>query len=210
MSMSGEDPSAARDAWAEFYGRHVDFLYAVCSHAYGRILGGEAGVGDLVTETFHRAFRNAHRFDAAGIEDPAQLSRRSRAWLGRIAQRLFQDVLRSRRRVRTVHLDPEIWQQIPERPAPAPRDEELIDRVSGAIDSLSEREQIVIRTTLQWYRAGAAHQRLPHDVVADLAATLETTPENLRQIRRRALAKIRRELGEGADAVVPAGGEGTP
>ena len=44
MSMSGDDPASARDAWAEFYRRHADYLYAVCFRAYGPLLGGEAGL----------------------------------------------------------------------------------------------------------------------------------------------------------------------
>ena len=46
-----------------------------------------------------------------------------------------------------------------------------------------------------------AHQRLPNDVAADLAETLGTTPENLRQIRSRAMKKIRTFLAaaEGAE-----------
>jgi RNA polymerase sigma factor (sigma-70 family) len=191
MAMGGEDPAAARAAWAEFYGRHVDYLYAVCTRAYGQLLGGDAGVEDLVIETFHRAYRNARLFDADGIEDPERLRRRARAWLGRIAQRLFQDLLRSRRRIEMVHLGPEAWQQMPDKRRPVPRNDELIDKVTEALSRLSEKEQTVIRTTFQWYRPGADHQRLPHDVVTDLAETLQTTPENLRQIRKRALEKIR-------------------
>ena len=195
MSMSGEDPAAAQAAWAEFYARHVDYLYAVCLRGYGDLLTGDTGVGDLVTETFRRAFRGAHLFNADGDQDPERLRRRTRAWLGRIAQRLFQDILRKRRRLDLVHLEPELWERIPERtvePAPNP---ELIDRVAAALNQLSEKEQIVIRTTFLWHQRGNAHQRLPNDVVADLAETLQTTPENLRQIRRRALVKIRESVG---------------
>ena len=60
----------------------------------------------------------------------------------------------------------------------------------------ADKEQMVIRVTFQWYRPGKPHQRLPNDVVADLAETLQTTSENLRQIRRRALIKIREFLLE--------------
>jgi hypothetical protein len=53
---------------------------------------------------------------------------------------------------------------------------------------------MVLRVTFQWYEPGREHQRLPNDVAADLADTLQTTPENLRQIRRRALRKIKAHL----------------
>jgi RNA polymerase sigma factor (sigma-70 family) len=194
MSMAADDPAAAQDAWAEFYSRHVDYTYAVCLRAYGGVLCGDTGVADLVTETFRKAYRNAHLFDAGGIEEAVRLRHRVRAWLGRIAQRLFQDILRARRRLETVHLAPEMWQQIPDSQPRTAESGELVERVQEALGELSEKEQLVIRVTFQWYRPGQAHQRLPNDVVADLAQTLATTPENLRQIRRRALRKIREYL----------------
>lgn len=206
MSMNVDDPSTARDAWAEFYKRHVDYLYGVCHRAYEPILGGDTGVGDIVAETFHRAYRRAELFDASGITDPDRLRRRTRAWLGRIAQRLVQDTLRSTQRLPTCQLETETWQNIPEQPRQPPRDDELIRQVRDALDQLSEKEQTVIRITFEWHQPGHIHQRLPNDVVTDLAETLETTPENLRQIRRRALHKIRRLLGQPAAGT----GEQTP
>ena len=197
MSMSDDDATAAQDAWAEFYGRHVNYLHAVCVRAYGDVLNGDTGVGDLVAEAFRRAFRGAHLFRADDGEDPVRQRRRSRAWLGRIAQRLFQDTLRRRRRLETVHLDTAAWQQMPEPETPQSTDGEVVARVREALSQLSAKEQTVIRVTFQWYQPGKTHQRLPNDVAADLAGSLQTTPENLRQIRRRALQKIRRFLGEG-------------
>ena len=198
MSMRDDDPSTAREAWAELYRRHVNYLYAVCHRAYSHVLGSDAGVGDIVSETFRRAFQRAELFDANGIEDPDRLRRRTRAWLGRIAQRLVQDTLRRTRRLPTCQFETETWQSIPEQPDQPPRDDALVRQVRDAIDQLSEKEQTVIRVTFEWYRPGQVHQRLPNDVVTDLARTLETTPENLRQIRRRALGKIRDLLGRPA------------
>ena len=198
MSMGDDDATAARDAWAEFYGRHVDYLYAVCVRAYGDILNGDTGVEDLVAETFRRAFRGAHLLRVDDSDGPVRQRRRSRAWLGRIAQRLFQDTLRRRRRLETVHLDMAAWQQVPEPRAAVPgTNGELLGRVREALDQLSAKEQTVIRVTFHWYQPGKPHQRLPNDVAADLAGSLQTTPENLRQIRRRALQKIRRIVGQG-------------
>lgn len=196
MSLAGDDPLVARAAWEEFYRRHVEYLYAVCLRAYGRILGGAAGAADLVTETFRRAYERAKQFDAGGIADADRLRRRTRAWLGRIAERLMQTALRGRRRLPTRHLDADQWQQVAGPPAQADPGghDERIRRVRAALLALSEREQIVLRVTFQWYQADRSHQRLPNDVAAELAATLDTTPENLRQIRRRALGKVRAML----------------
>ena len=206
MSLASDDPPTARSAWEEFYCRHAEYLHAVCLRAYGPLLGGDAGACDLVADTFLRAYEHAATFDAAGITDLDRLRWRTRAWLGRIAQRLMQNALRGRGKVPTQFLDQDRWQRVPEAPAaPAPVSEQT-ERVRDALLALSEREQLVLRATLQWYRPGEEHQRLPNDVAADLARTLRTTPENLRQIRRRALKKIEarlREAGQPGDNAPP-------
>lgn len=194
MSMASADANGARAAWAEFYNRHAGYLYAVCLRAYGPLLDGEAGAADLVAETFRRVYENADKFDDAGIVDPDAARRRTRAWLGRIAQRIAQSELRGRSRLSVRLLDRDQWPTVPQPMRRPPADNDRIRRVRAAIESLSPREQTVIRVTFQWYEPGKEHQRLANDVAADLAQTLGTTSENLRQIRRRALAKIRQYL----------------
>lgn len=190
MAMADDDAAGAQAAWEAFYRRHAQYLYAVCLRAYGPLLGGDAGAADLVAETFQRAYERAATFDPAGIDDAKRLRLRARAWLGRIAQRLAQTALRSRGRMPTRFLDQDAWQQVAREPVRTTGDSETVRRVREAIESLNEKEQTVIRVTFQWYDPDREHQRLPNDVAADLAATLGTTPENLRQIRRRALRKI--------------------
>jgi len=203
MSMRDEDPATARDAWAEFYRRHAEYLYDVCYRAYSHILIGDAGVADIVSETFCRAYRNAKLYHAAGIHDSDRIRRRTRAWLGRIAQRLVLDMLRGAQRMPTYRFNADEWESIPKESGLPPGDKKLIRQVEDAMKQLTAKERTVIRVTFEWYRPGSPHQRLPNGVVADLAKTLETTPENLRQIRRRAMVKIRRFLEQPA---VPADG----
>ena len=196
MAMASDEPQPARAAWEVFYLRHVEYLYAVCLRAYGPLLGGPAGASDLVADTFRRVYEKAHKFDPGGIDDSERVRLRVRAWLGRIAQRLALSALRSRGRVPTRRLDQDQWQQVSQRGPRAEPDPEVAKRVRWALESLSEREQMVLRVTFQWYQADREHQRLPNDVAADLAEALQTTPENLRQIRRRALRKVEAYLRE--------------
>jgi RNA polymerase sigma factor (sigma-70 family) len=190
MALAEQRPACARAAWEVFYRRHADYLYRVSLRAYADLVGGEAGVVDLVAEAFRAAFVGAQKFDPGGITDPRRLGLRARAWLGWIVRRMVQDILRGRGRLPARNLAPEYWQQVPgpSRPDPTPSAKEAA--VREAIEQLSEREQLVLRTTIQWYRADKTHQRLPNEVAADLARTLATTPENLRQIRRRAMKKV--------------------
>ena len=190
MAMADDQPAYARAAWEAFYRRHVEYLYRTSLRAYGALLGGEAGVADLVADVFRTAYEHAHKFDPAGIGAAERLRLRARAWLGWIARRMVQDLLRGRGRLPTRTLAWEQWCQVPHaeraQATAAPADQ-LVRR---AILTLTEREQLVIRVTFQWYQPQREHQRLPNAIAAELAETLGTTSENLRQMRRRALHKV--------------------
>ena len=116
MAMAGDDPAVAREAWEELYRRHADYLFGVCLRAYGDLLGGQAGVCDLVADAFRRAYEHAESFDPAAIADPERQRLRVRGWLGRIAERLALTILRGRKRLPVRFLEEGQWQQVPERP----------------------------------------------------------------------------------------------
>jgi len=189
----GEHPQLACAAWAEFYLRHVGFLHGVCSRAYTRSLGREE-VEDLVAETFRRVFSNgAATYKPAGLDDPESRLRRIQAWLTTIAERLACDMLRGRRRRPGMQLEQEEWQDVPENAVePVSETTAEVCRVMQSI--LTEREQDVLRTTYHWYDPTREHQKLPEAVLSDLAQRWDTTPDNIRQIRSRALKRLKDAL----------------
>jgi RNA polymerase sigma factor (sigma-70 family) len=181
------DHDAKNRAEAMFYARHVRYLYGVLQRQQSKLLS-LAGVSaeDLVQETFQRAFERAHTFKDDGIEDPEHLRRRTRAWLGRVAQNLLADHFE---RFREVSASPYLDRVSCDAIDEAPRASRELDLVTEGLDTLSEREQDVLRVTALYQRAGE-HQRLPNAVSAELAARWDTTNENIRAIRSRALRKL--------------------
>src|SRR5438105_3339854 len=75
MTMRSDDLAVANAAFAEFYERHVHYLFRRCRGATSRILD-ESGAWDIVQETFIRVYERAATFDAKGITDPDRLQRR--------------------------------------------------------------------------------------------------------------------------------------
>jgi RNA polymerase sigma factor (sigma-70 family) len=182
---------ADRDARAELYQRHVRYLYGVLSRQKEKLLA-LAGMGaeDLVQDTFHRAFERASTFQPGDSSDPAECARRTRAWLGRIAQNLVVDAIARRREVSaSPFVDRVSCDDIDEPPQSSPE----VELVRQGLSELSEREQDVLRVTATYLRAGA-HQRLPNDVSAELAERWGTTSENVRAVRSRALKKLKEFL----------------
>jgi RNA polymerase sigma factor (sigma-70 family) len=197
MTWQGRRVDTAREAWAEFYRRHAGYLYAVCLRAYGRLLGGEPGVEGLLSDTFLAVFqRGAATFQPSGSSDPDTARRHVRAWLGQIARRLVLFRLRRRRLQPEDVVDAVVCQAFPARTVQEPRgDDEAVRRVRRAMEVvLTERERDLVSTRMQFYNPEKDQQRLEPEVLRDLAQRWRTTPENIRQVYHRALAKIRKAL----------------
>lgn len=182
-----EDPQSARDAEGLFYERHVRYLYGVLMRRRELVRLAHETPEDLVQETFRRAFDKAHTFDTGGLSDPERLRRRTRAWLGRIAQNLIADALDRPREVSaTDYLD----RVGADETEPASSRSPKLALVHAALERLTEREQDVLRVSALYHRPGERHQRLPNAVSAELAERWDTTNENIRAIRSRALKKV--------------------
>jgi RNA polymerase sigma factor (sigma-70 family) len=197
------DAKVARRAEAELYARHARYLYAVLLRRAQRPLSlSGSEVEDLVQETFFRAFQRAHTFDRGDAEPGDEMSRRVRGWLGRIAQNLLADWLNGSREFAASPL----LELVPTRDADAPPSSRSprVRLMQEALERLSERERDILRVSALYYRPGEEHQRLPNAVAAELAKRWETTGDNVRAIRSRAMKKLKDDLE--ARLAVPAEG----
>src|SRR2546428_7187958 len=189
MTMREEDPLVANEAWGEFYRRYMDYMPDKCRAVCEGILAG-SGPDDLAQLTFIRAYERANTFRSGEISDPDRFRNRVRAWLGRIAQNIYRDMLRGRKDSKELAVDKEELEEAPEQVRATPTTSTYKRLLDEAIGSLSEKKQHVLRVTYQYYQPGKKHQRLPNDVAEELAKTLNTTPDNIRQLRRRALQEV--------------------
>lgn len=192
VSCRAEDAARARQAEAEFYDRHARYLYCVLVQRVRRPLAlSGREVEDLVQETFYRAFQRASTFTAGDAFDADSERRRSRAWLGRIAERLLADWLSD---TREVSASPYIDTLAEPEAGPSSSRSPKLQLMREALDTLSERERDVLRASALYFRVGEEHQRLPNDVSAELARRWATTSENIRAIRSRATKKLKQYL----------------
>jgi RNA polymerase sigma-70 factor, ECF subfamily len=194
MTWKQDDPAVACEAWAEFYRRHAPYLFGVCYKAFGKTLKTRHRVSDLVTDVFKRVYEHAESFKPSGLKCREAMRKRVRAWLGTIARRMFLDRLPPKDAPPECQLDQDHWQNIAQPEAGEESGGPLIAVVKAAMEKLTEREREVLRVTVHWYDPSSDYQRLPNEVAAELAKRLGTTPENLRKIRERALAKIEAEV----------------
>jgi RNA polymerase sigma factor (sigma-70 family) len=191
----------ARAAEAIFYRRHVRFLYGVLHKRKGQLLAG-AGLTaeDLVQETFMRTFERAHTFSEAPADRGAEYATaRTRAWLGSVATRLLADHMN---RLREVSATPYIERLTAPAIDEAPLAESTaVALVSEGLELLTERERDILQVTALYKRAGEEHGRLPNAVAQDLSKRWDTSNDNIRAIRVRAMKKLKEFLfSRGADA----------
>ncbi len=178
----------SRAAQGELYARHVRYLYGMLIKRQTRTLSVAAmSAEDLVQETFRRAFERADTFSPQGITEQERLRRRVRAWLGRIAQNLLADRLRS---IREVSASPYLERVTTDDLDDAPPSTPELRLLREALSKLSEREQDVLRVTALYQKAGE-HQRLPNAVSQKLAQRWDTSNDNVRAIRSRAMKKVK-------------------
>jgi RNA polymerase sigma factor (sigma-70 family) len=192
VAQRAVDARAARLAEAELYERHARYLYGVLLARVRRPLAlSGREVEDLVQETFFRAFARAATYTPGDTTEPESERRRTRAWLGRIAQRLLADWLAD---TREVSASPYL-EALPEpEPSPPSSRSPKLRLMREAMDTLSERERDVLRVAALYFRPGEEHQRLPNEVATELSRRWETSGDNVRAIRSRAIKKLRSYL----------------
>lgn len=196
MALAEDDQQAGQEAFGEFYRRHRDWLAKMLSLSeVGRLVGGHREIGDVVSETFRRAYEGARTFvaDESCAKDGG--CRRARAWIGKIANNVVYDDLR----LQDCAAGAEPLEELRLVPGSNPFDDPApgspLGRVAWeAFETLSEKERDVLLDTLLHFRLGAKQQRLPNAVSAALCKRWDTTPENIRTIRMRAMGKIRKHV----------------
>ena len=193
-----EERPFAEDAWREFYRRHVEYVFRRLRRGVGSALSEdelEFIVKDMFTDLFHRLADRYRPVVGPPLAAEAQ-RRRVRGWLCRIGLRRILDQLRKRPAVPVLHLDDDGWDEVPSR------DEQIGDEVCEQVRALmqrvlTERELDVLRWSYEeWYDRDDRKLHPTREGARALAARWETTTENIRAIRDRAMAKLEKALRE--------------
>lgn len=178
-----------RAAGTELYARFRTRLFKILRNSWVRsVVADDDDLAGLVHEVFIRAYDTASQY--TGKTETACLN-----WLVGIARNVVRQELTRPRSVRAeLVLDEAPEPEVELVFADDVQQKAINQEVEKAYGKLSEREQDIMAVTVEWHRPGDAHQRLPDDVSAGLAERWSTTSANLRQIRKRATAKLRAEL----------------
>lgn len=200
MAEQSVDFAGARRAWAQFYVRHGRLLRLVCNRDY-RYLLGEDGVEDLVDETFMRAFDRVASFDHKELCAPPIQELKCQGWLKRIAENLVRDRFRGQREVELVQVDVADLEKLGgsqddcSSQCEVPEDKRL-ELLKAGFDLLTGKEQTILLATVFWQLQGRKHQRMPHLAMEQLSKDVGKSPSAIRQMRLRALEKLKKYVNE--------------
>jgi len=198
---------ATRDvAWGELARRHNAYLVAVLR----RCRDGDAE--DHAQNTLVRARDFAGTYDPGSELGRAAQRRRVRAWLGQIARHAYIDDAEILKQVldaaaemdrRRTHVRSRLTSGLPvcadESGLGQERswDASIVTRVRKALARLSDNQRLALLTWMEHYELDklAEEQHLPQAVMNELVQRLGKKPDNIRQIRLRAVKSIEKSIG---------------
>jgi len=199
MSMAQDDPVNARAAFAEFYGRHVTWVHRMVKRLpTTRSISGE-DVVDIVQDTFLDAYKGAGTFKPKASTDCDSERRQARAWLGGIAKNvILQYLVGLGLLVGVEEIDVEAASAGDCSTAAAGA---LVLKARDELDRLDERDKDIVLSWLYEYKPGSKNQRISNAGSQALATRWNTSPENIRQRRKRIFDKLGDALQPGQAAL---------
>lgn len=151
---------------------------------------------DIVQETFLTAFSLIHEFDLSQESDSSKHEYIVKAWLGRIANNCFLKEYSKRKNEATLidyidNLSVYSETYITEGDTETEINNEFSQMLQEALEHLNEEHKTII---LEYAREGCinTNSHLSKGKMDYLCKLYNTTPENIRQIKKRALDKLKK------------------
>lgn len=189
------DAPSAQIVFTAFYHRYFRYLMTVVGNSL-QLVRDPSAIQEIVDDALAAFFRTSAKFDLSHARDPAGCDLLVRTYLGRLAKwkanhaRSFQNSFSASVpdiAAIEAHLQANTNEGQGESSPPA----SSVEQVTLWLASLPERDCDVIRTYFLDDHPGQKSGRLPDGVATDLAERHGTTPENIRQIKRRLILEIR-------------------
>lgn len=201
MSMKDDDLEQAHKAYSEFHKRYAKYLYAVTKKVCSNFV---QKYGDTLTEsvfsnTILKVYEKAETFIAIDhLKTEVEKERRLKAWLGKIATNEMKMLLRELKKdddkitfdSNFINEQEIIAEEDNEKKTRKTFERKLLD---SALNSLKEQHRHILLTYYAYEEEG---KNMPSNVLDELCAMHDTTKENLRQIKKRSLEKIKKHILE--------------
>lgn len=193
MAMKEDDRQEAEKAFAVFYNLYKNYLYTVVRNACKPwTMYGEELIQAVHENTFLTVFEKAEDFML--IEDIPfeRQEKRMKSWLGKIAHREMLQLLRQFKKDKEkieYHDDLTFLENSDEEIKPQKSKDFLL--AGKALNTLSERDRNIFVTYLMFEDD---NKKLPSSEIQRLAEMWDVLPDNMRQIKKRSLEKMKKYI----------------
>lgn len=189
MAMKEEDRQNAEKAFTEFYNRYKSFLFTVIKKACKSWeMYGDELIETVFENTFLTVFDKAETFLKLDDIPFERQEKRMKAWLSQIAKNEMLQLLRQYRidkdKVEFTD-DLSFVERMEDETEEIISDDILL--AEKALQTLNERDRNILVTYLM-YEDG--NKKLPSSEIQKLADIWGVLPDNMRQIKKRSLAKL--------------------
>ena len=192
MSLKDEEEDEAQQAFRIFYKKYSKLLWSLCYSVCSKI--DISNVEELAKCVFNNTM-------IAIYEHPTYDAKKSKlsTWMSKIAYHETLDLIadfKINEIKKNVPLNEKIAETVPET-------EEIIDTetmekrlLSEALNQLTERDREILLICMMYKEA---HKHTPDEILLELSNKYNTTTVNIRQIRKRALDKVKAYITTNAD-----------
>ncbi len=193
MSLKEDNRQEAEKAFTIFYNLYKNYLYTVVRKACESWpMYGEELIQTVHENTFLKVYEKAEDFLI--IEDIPfdRQEKRMKSWISKIARNEMFKLLRELKEEKDnieYHENLVLFEN-PDEEIEAQKSEDFI-LAEKALNSLSERDRHILVTYLMFEED---NKKLPSSEIKRLAEMWNVLPDNLRQIKKRSLEKVRKYI----------------
>jgi RNA polymerase sigma factor (sigma-70 family) len=189
MALKGEDRQNAEKAFTEFYNRYKSFLFTVIKKVcISWEMYGDELIQTVFDNTFLTVYEKAETFLKLDDIPFERQEKRMKSWLNQIAKNEMLQLLRQYR------IDKDKVEFTDDLSFIERIENETVENVSDdtllaekALQTLTDRDRNILVTYLM-YEDG--NKKLPSNEIQKLADMWGVLPDNMRQIKKRSLAKL--------------------
>lgn len=193
MADHDANPSGATRAWNEFYHRYSSYLWNCCLHVCRTTTEGDRLAKDIFQSSIQKIYVQARKYDS-------QKATGVKAWISRIAYHEFIDYYNKYDR-NFVAFDQhshergvadDVWEEGEEETVTSIVLGLKLEQLKFLLSKLSPKEFKVLMTYMSHFQLDKPTSHLPDSQMRQLCAEFNVKSDAIRQIKRRALDKLKR------------------
>ena len=184
---------------SQFYKRYAGYIYKIALQGCSNFSDPEFFAKEILQKTFIKAFEYIHKFNLKDDLDDKQTNKIIKAWLGKIGNKVFLSTIGDYQKEQSRFKLPEPENYLEEGDKEIEEPPEIsnifMQKLKLALNELNEKDRHILLTYADEYCIDNT-QHLSDNAMDFLCSVHETNPANIRQRKKRALDKLKKNLFE--------------